>query len=256
MNDISSLLICYFHGGGFVAQTTTTHEDYLKEIAIELDVPILSVDYSLVPFPRALEEVFYAYCWALNNSSAFLGSTAEKVIMMGDSAGGNLSAACIIKCIEAGIKIPDQLVSFYGFFIVDYVFAPSRIFTMFDPVLHIMVLSNILNFYSSGDKSVSKTKDDHKAIRDGNYLISPLLASEDVLRKFPPSLIVTTNVDCGLDDSVEFSKKLKKVGVDVDLIVFKEGLPHGFLYFVKNSKECQDALLTCMEEVKRKISQV
>lgn len=43
-------------------------------------------DYSLAPrapFPRALEEVFYAYCWALKNCE-LLGSTAERVILVGE----------------------------------------------------------------------------------------------------------------------------------------------------------------------------
>lgn len=45
-------------------------QGYLKSWSKDLGVPIVSVDYSLAPeapFPRALEECFYAYCWALKN---------------------------------------------------------------------------------------------------------------------------------------------------------------------------------------------
>lgn len=66
----SPFLVVHFHGGGFVAQTSKSHEPYLKSWAQELSAPILSIDYSLAPeapFPRALEECFYAYCWALKN---------------------------------------------------------------------------------------------------------------------------------------------------------------------------------------------
>ncbi|KAG8009932.1 Hormone-sensitive lipase, partial [Nibea albiflora] len=66
----SPCLLIHFHGGGFVAQTSKSHEPYLKSWSQDLGVPILSVDYSLAPeapFPRALEECFYAYCWALRN---------------------------------------------------------------------------------------------------------------------------------------------------------------------------------------------
>lgn len=66
----SPFLVVHFHGGGFVAQTSKSHEPYLKSWAQELGAPILSIDYSLAPeapFPRALEECFYAYCWALKN---------------------------------------------------------------------------------------------------------------------------------------------------------------------------------------------
>ncbi|XP_074023481.1 hormone-sensitive lipase, partial [Numenius arquata] len=66
----SPALLVHFHGGGFVAQTSRSHEPYLRGWARDLGAPILSVDYALAPeapFPRALEECFYAYCWALRN---------------------------------------------------------------------------------------------------------------------------------------------------------------------------------------------
>lgn len=79
------------HGGGFVAQSPQSHEVrrnhitvpqcsdvyfisniqfYLRQWAHELDVPIVSIDYSLspeAPYPRALEECVMAYCWILQN---------------------------------------------------------------------------------------------------------------------------------------------------------------------------------------------
>lgn len=73
----SPALLVHFHGGGFVAQTSRSHEPYLRGWARELGAPILSVDYALAPeapFPRALEECFYAYCWALRNCR-LLGQT-------------------------------------------------------------------------------------------------------------------------------------------------------------------------------------
>lgn len=73
-------LIVHCHGGGFVAQSSKSHEGYLRDWAKRLNVPILSIDYSLAPeapFPRALEEVYYAYCWALKNHK-FLGSLGRK----------------------------------------------------------------------------------------------------------------------------------------------------------------------------------
>ncbi|XP_037675719.1 hormone-sensitive lipase isoform X2 [Choloepus didactylus] len=66
----SRYLVVHIHGGGFVAQTSKSHEPYLKSWAQELGAPIISIDYSLAPeapFPRALEECFYAYCWAVKN---------------------------------------------------------------------------------------------------------------------------------------------------------------------------------------------
>lgn len=72
-------LIVHCHGGGFVAQSSRSHETYLRDWAMQLKVPILSIDYSLAPaapFPRALEEVYYAYSWAVKNCH-LLGSTGK-----------------------------------------------------------------------------------------------------------------------------------------------------------------------------------
>ncbi|KHJ40484.1 putative hormone-sensitive lipase [Trichuris suis] len=68
-------LILHCHGGGFIATSTDTHEPYLKLFADRLSCTIVSVDYSLAPeapYPRAIEEVLYAYAWCLANA-AFLG---------------------------------------------------------------------------------------------------------------------------------------------------------------------------------------
>lgn len=226
----SDLLIIWVHGGGFVSQTTVSHEGYLKEIAVELDAPILSIDYSLIPFPRALEEIFYTYCWALENTE-FLGSTGKKIIMMGDSAGSNLACGCIIKCIEAGIRIPDQLVNFYGFFYVEFSVSPSRLVSVMDPFLPPKIISNILNSYLTGETNVCKTRDASKEIRTGNCLVSPFLASPKILEKFPPTNFYTSNFDASLDDNVEFAKKLKAVKVKVNLKVLRD-IPHAFLSYI------------------------
>ena len=60
------------HGTPYHISFIFLFQSYLRTWALELEVPILSVDYSLapdLPFPRALEECFYAYAWALKNPS-------------------------------------------------------------------------------------------------------------------------------------------------------------------------------------------
>ena len=53
--EAKNVLIFHMHGGGFVAQTSKAHLMYLRDYASSIDVPILSVDYSLAPdfpYPR------------------------------------------------------------------------------------------------------------------------------------------------------------------------------------------------------------
>nr|CAD7441136.1 unnamed protein product [Timema bartmani] len=146
----SPVLIIHCHGGGFVAQSSRSHEVYLREWASHLKVPILSVDYSLAPqapFPRALEEVLYAYCWAINNCH-ILGSTAEKILLVGDSAGANLNVGVTMKCIELGLRIPDGLFLAYIPVLVSFVPSPSRLLCFMDPLLPFGFMMRCLKAYA------------------------------------------------------------------------------------------------------------
>lgn len=149
----SPWLLIHFHGGGFVAQTSKSHENYLRSWSKELNVPVLSVDYSLspeAPFPRALEECFYAYCWALNNCH-LLGSTAERVCLAGDSAGGNLCITVSMKAMSTGIRVPDGIMAAYPATLLTTDASPSRLLTLIDPLLPLGVLTKCINAYAGID---------------------------------------------------------------------------------------------------------
>ncbi|XP_068616444.1 hormone-sensitive lipase [Brachionichthys hirsutus] len=149
----SPCLLIHFHGGGFVAQTSKSHEPYLKSWSQDLGVPILSVDYSLAPeapFPRALEECFYAYCWALRNHH-LLGWTGEKVCLAGDSAGGNLCVTTSMRAAAFGVRMPDGIVAAYPATLLTAYASPSRLLTLMDPLLPLSVLSRCLGAYAGTD---------------------------------------------------------------------------------------------------------
>lgn len=149
----SPWLIVHFHGGGFVAQTSKSHESYLKSWSRDLDAPVLSVDYSLAPeapFPRALEECFYAYCWALQNCH-LLGSTAERVCLAGDSAGGNLCITVSMRAMTNGVRVPDGIMAAYPATLLTADASPSRLLTLIDPMLPLGVLCKCMNAYAGAE---------------------------------------------------------------------------------------------------------
>ncbi|XP_066531136.1 lipase, hormone-sensitive a isoform X2 [Hoplias malabaricus] len=159
-STLSPWLLIHFHGGGFVAQTSKSHESYLKTWSKDLNVPILSVDYSLAPeapFPRALEECFYAYCWALKNCH-LLGSTAERVCLAGDSAGGNLCITVSMKAMSHGVRIPDGIMAAYPATLLTTDASPSRLLTLIDPLLPLSVLYKCINAYTGADCESVQTK--------------------------------------------------------------------------------------------------
>lgn len=129
---------------------------------MELDVPIVSIDYSLspeAPYPRALEECMLAYCWILQNleqlgeyqicygnmyqcciSIFTAGTTGERIMFVGDSAGGNLVTTTSMKLKELGIRLPDAILTIYPSLNVTTSACPSRVMSLVDPVLPLGVM--------------------------------------------------------------------------------------------------------------------
>lgn len=72
------------------------------------------------------------------------GSTAERVAIVGDSAGGNLGTSVAMRCAMYGVRVPDGLLTVYGCFMVQYAPSPSRILSLMDPLLPLGVLAQVL----------------------------------------------------------------------------------------------------------------
>ncbi|KAI1725470.1 alpha/beta hydrolase fold domain-containing protein [Ditylenchus destructor] len=159
---LSSSLVIHCHGGGFVATSSKSHETYLRGWAKSLNCPVVSIDYSLAPenpFPRAIEEVLYAYAWILNNPDK-IGWDGEKVCMVGDSAGGNLIVAVNLRLAELKVKrIPDGIVPIYTPFLFQYLPSPSRVLSFMDPLLHMGVVVRCAAAYTGAYSDEELDKD-------------------------------------------------------------------------------------------------
>lgn len=154
LHDLCDSLIIHTHGGAFIAQTSQSHLMYLQKWATMLDVPILSIDYNLAPqapYPRALEEIVYAYAWALKHASTLLGSTAKKVIFVGDSAGGILNLGATLKCLQLNIKKPDGIFMAYAPVFIDYILSPSHMLFSIDTLLLSGFVVRCLRAYAGSD---------------------------------------------------------------------------------------------------------
>lgn len=142
-------LILHFHGGGFIAQSAESHEIYLRDWARLVNVPILSVDYSLSPehpYPRALEEVTFVYGWVLNNCHK-LGWTGERICLAGDSAGGNLCLALSLRMIQLQLRRPDAMFCAYTPVMLNAHPSPSKVLTCMDPLIPLEFLLTCVHAY-------------------------------------------------------------------------------------------------------------
>jgi len=87
-------LIVYFHGGGWVIGSLDTHDPFCRSLADASKSTIMSIDYRLAPehvFPAAHDDCLSATDWILANLNT-LAPNNGKVVLAGDSAGGNLTA--------------------------------------------------------------------------------------------------------------------------------------------------------------------
>jgi acetyl esterase/lipase len=126
----------------------------------ELRIPIVGIDYSLAPehpYPRAAQECFYVYAWCLLNKN-MLGWTGEKIICLGDSAGGTFATNIVQQAIINSVRIPDALVPVYGSFISSYSISPSKLMAVMDPMLNLGILFRCANAYCGIDFEMNKEK--------------------------------------------------------------------------------------------------
>ena len=75
---------------------------------------------------------------------SFSGSTAERVVVCGDSAGGNLATTVTLRAISNSVRKPDSILSTYGCMLVKYIPSPSRLLALMDPLLPLGILSRCL----------------------------------------------------------------------------------------------------------------
>ena len=247
-SSLSRSIIFHAHGGAFVSQTSKSHQTYLNHWAKDTGIPILSVDYSLAPeapYPRATEEVFYAYCWMRDNFE-MLGTTGENIIFAGDSAGANFVLGVALQCIYNRVPGPSVLTLFYPAMIVQTFPSPSRLLSLLDPLGMFPFLLRCMNSYTDVDyvNSCPRTYEEELEkciVTTRDPLLSPIYASPESLSQFPRTCLFSSTIDTCLDESIEFSNKLVDAGVPVSLHVFQD-LPHGFLSLNGSSKECQNAV--------------
>ena len=224
-------LVIYLHGGGWLSRFKSTDFGVISRWSRELDVPFLYLDYSLTPdgakYPQALEEALTVYCWVLEGR---LGIRTSRVILAGDSSGGNLAVGVTLRCIEAEIRVPDSV--FLAYPILDLrktSSSVSRSLYMMDPILPMNLISLSRSLYIPSTQQ-----------SDLDPCLSPLVASPELLKSFPPCSIMVGEMDPFLDDAVSFVHALNRSGRPCRLKVY-EKLPHSFLNFALLLPQAREA---------------
>lgn len=210
--------IVYIHGGGWFAGSIDTHRHLIDLIARKTGRAVFAVNYRLAPehpFPAGLQDAGRAYAHACSNGPAG-PLEAATVALMGDSAGGNLSAALVIDLLSRNARLPDALALLSG--VVDFR-PPDRMPPgSDDPTCEPTTQTRIAELYLQGVTTVD------------DPLVSPAAAPLDVLERFPPTIIQASSDEYLRDQDVAFAAALWRLAVTVHLSIWPH-LPHAFHLF-------------------------
>jgi len=195
-------VLLYFHGGGYCSGSIRSHRGMVSEIGRAAKVRTLALGYSLAPehpFPAALEDAVAAFEYLLA-----MGIPSERIAIGGDSAGGGLTLATMIRLREAGRSLPAcaWLVSPW----VDLEMSGASIDTKDadDPLIHRAYLQELASAYCGKESP-------------RNPLISPLYAD---LGGLPPILVQVGSAETLLDDAVAIVERLGEADRRVTLEIW------------------------------------
>ena len=243
LNKRSVLL--HLTGGGFFSHMIATDLPYLLDWSAKTGAIVICPEYALLPefpFPTALNQVVDVYSSLLSGScTSLLGFEVGRIIVTGESAGGNLAAAlCVTLCsakmqhveprkteievkypaLETGcqlseLRLPAALMLSCPALNMSLDISHSRVVGVDDPVLPAGLISTISQAYLPS------------GVNKKDPLASPLFAPDNALEIFPPTLLIASSDDPLLDDSIHFNKRLRCLGVISELKATHH-VPHAF----------------------------
>lgn len=225
--------ILYLHGGGYIEGSITYHKELTQRISRVSKAKVLILDYRLAPehpFPAALEDSTRTYSWLVDTE----GYLPQNIVIAGDSAGGGLTVATLVKLRDEGMALPAAAVC----------------------------LSPWTDLALTGDSMKEKVHEDPFMTPDDlmfsasmylgktdpkNPYASPLYAN---LKDLPPLCIQVGTAEVLLDDAIRLATRAKEAGVEVQLDIW-EDMIHVFQAFAVLAPESQEGIEKIGEFIKK-----
>lgn len=227
--DADKPLIVYLHGGGWVIGDTDTYHPFTATLTEVTGCTVVSVDYRLAPehpYPAALDDSIGSAEWILENIDEIAPNNG-KIVIAGDSAGGNLASATAFALKDNPSVIGAILI-----------YPATEHYSADFPSYQEHAKAKPLNTPTM--RWFFDTYLDGMAPADPS-LARGLIMRQQSLRGFPPSLVVTAEYDPLRDDGKRLAQKLKADGVEVEYLHFAEEA-HGFATFSYKNRGHQQFL--------------
>jgi acetyl esterase len=206
-------VVIWFHGGGWVVGTLDSHDPVCRALANRTPCVVVAVDYRLAPeapFPAALEDSWAATQWVAEEALK-LGADASRIVVAGDSAGGNLAAAVALRARDRGLDLALQVLVY--------------------PVTDAELESESYHRLATGlNLTRAKMEWYWQQYLDGadglNPEASPLRAPD--LTGVAPAIVQTAEHDPLLSEGEAYARRLEEAGVAVTLTRY-DAVIHGFI---------------------------
>lgn len=213
-------VVFYTHGAGWVFGSAHTHDRLVRDLCVGTGYAVVFPEYTLAPdahYPVQNEQSYAAAVWVVKNGKE-KGLDGSRMAISGDSVGGNMAIVLNIMAAER-----NDGVSF-------------KAAALFYPVTDADFESGSYNEFKTGyflakdgmkwfwDQYIPPGNEDQRK----EATASPLRASEEQLKKFPPTLVITAECDVLRDQGEAFAAKLRKNGVQVTAVRY-EGIIHDFV---------------------------
>lgn len=220
----SNMVVLQLHGGGYIGKLKNIYRSFAKNYSdMRGGMKVFSVDYRVAPkypYPAALHDAYSAYSMLLN-----LGYRGERIVLVGDSAGGGLCLALCAYLRDQGIELPSAMV-------------------LMSPWADLTASGSSYEENYTKDPLFGNTKE--SMIYNGEYIgkedpkhqyISPMFGTFDA---FPQMLIQVGSIEMLLSDSIVVTEKAKKAGCQVELKIY-EGMFHVFQMALNRIPESEKA---------------
>ncbi|HBR98344.1 MAG TPA: alpha/beta hydrolase [Gammaproteobacteria bacterium] len=217
----------YIHGGSWVSGSLAGYRALASRVSEATGTAVLLVDYKLAPehpFPSGLMDCTMAFQWMRENGPDG-ASLASQSLIMGDSAGGNLTLAAFLALQDADGPVPDGLVALSP--ATDFTGGSPSLQTHAerDPVIHPLVYKALAPLYLGGKEP-------------RHPWASPLFGD---FTQAPPVLLQVGSEEVLLDDSTRLAEHIEQQGGRVELHVWDD-MPHVFQGFAPALTQANSAI--------------
>jgi monoterpene epsilon-lactone hydrolase len=223
-------IIFYLHGGGYLFdRTNRTREEFL---ALACQANLWIPEYRLAPehqHPSAVTDAYNAYLGLLDR-----GIDPKDIFVMGDSAGGGLALAMLMKLRDDKKPLPTGVVLLSPWTDLSLTGESLKTRSDIDPMLSELLLADAAEIILGG----------HSAL---DPYISPLYGNFEGL---PPMMVFVGGREVLFDDSSRVVEIAKKHGVDATLFVH-ESMIHIYVLFDKFFPEAREAVSKIAEFVNK-----